>query len=71
MIAVLIAKIVGALNGCTPPKDFPACNTFEFLVPGALIGVIALPAAAILRLRRGRKRMGPETATEGGQSGAS
>ena len=71
MIAVLIAKFVGALNGCTPPKDFPACNTFEFLVPGALIGIIGLPTAALLRLRLGRKRTRPDTAGEGGQSGTS
>jgi hypothetical protein len=55
MIAVLIAKIVGAVNGCDPPEGFPACNTFEFLLPGALVGLVGLPVAAILRLRQGRK----------------
>jgi hypothetical protein len=54
MIAVLIAKIAGAIQGCAPPKDLPACNTFEFLVPGALIGLIGLPTAALWRLRQGR-----------------
>jgi hypothetical protein len=55
MIAVLIAKIVGAARNCTPPEGLPACNTFEFLLPGALIGLIALPALAVLRLRKGRR----------------
>lgn len=55
MIAVLVAKIVGAVSGCRAPKDFPACNTFEFLVPGALIGLVGLPLMAILRLRQGRR----------------
>ena len=55
MIGVLIAKIVGGITGCKPPKDFPACHTFEFLWPGALIGLIGLPLLAIWRLRQGRK----------------
>lgn len=55
MIAVLVAKIVGAVQGCAPPKDLPACNTFEFLVPGALLGLIGLPTAALWRLRQGRR----------------
>ena len=55
MIAVLVAKLVGAVQNCTPPKDLPACHTFEFLWPGALIGVIGLPVLALYRLRRGRK----------------
>ena len=55
MIAVLVAKIVGAVQGCAPPKDLPACNTFEFLVSGALLGLIALPTAALWRLRQGRR----------------
>jgi hypothetical protein len=55
MIAVLFAKIIGSIQGCVPPEGFPACNTFEFLLPGALIGMLGLPTAAILRLRHGRK----------------
>ena len=54
MIAVLVAKIVGSTQGCKPPEGLPACNTWEFLIPGALIGLVALPAAALWRLRRGR-----------------
>jgi xanthine/uracil/vitamin C permease (AzgA family) len=55
MIAVLVAKVVGAVQGCMPPDGYPACNTWEFLLPGALLGLVGLPMTAILRLRRGRK----------------
>ena len=54
MIAVLIATIVGTIQKCPPPKDLPACHTFEFLWPGAFIGLIGLPSVALYRLRRGR-----------------
>jgi hypothetical protein len=56
MIAVLVAKIVGAFTGCKAPEGFPACNTFEFLFPGALIGLIGLPLLSVWRLRVGRKK---------------
>lgn len=55
MIAVLIAKMVGAAQGCTAPEGLPACNTFEYLYPGGLIGLIGLPGLALYRLRKGRK----------------
>jgi hypothetical protein len=71
MIAVLIAKIVGAAKGCTPPEGFPACNTFEFFFSGGLIGLIGLPTVAVLRLRKGRQVAGPETTSQGGRSGSS
>ena len=58
MIAVLIAKIAGAVRGCIPPEGFPACNTWEFLWPGALIGLVGLPLTALLRLHRGRNTPG-------------
>ena len=65
MIAVLIAKIVGGLNRCAPPEGLPACDTFEFLTAGALIGVISVPTIAILRLRRGRQSAAHETTSQG------
>jgi hypothetical protein len=72
MIAVLFAKIIGSIRGCAPPEGFPACNTFEFLLPGALIGMLVLPTAAILRLRKGRKSMTAVNETkEGGAGGSS
>jgi hypothetical protein len=55
MIAVLFAKVMGAIQGCKPPEGLPACHTWEFLYPGALIGLIGLPTLALWRLRRGRK----------------
>jgi hypothetical protein len=54
MIAVLFAKIADAVRNCTPPEGLPACNTWEFLYPGAVIGLIGLPTLALYRLRRGR-----------------
>jgi hypothetical protein len=54
MIAALVAKIVGAVRGCVPPEGFPACNTWSFVLPGALLGAVGLPTAAIRRLRHGR-----------------
>jgi hypothetical protein len=54
MIAALVAKVVGAARGCVPPEGFPACDTWSFVLPGALIGAVLLPTAAIWRLRKGR-----------------
>ena len=72
MIAVLIDKVVGGVSGCVVPKDFPSCHTFEFLVPGALIGMLALPTAAILRLRKGRRSATTmQDSEQGGVGGAS
>ena len=53
MIAVAVGKVVGRLQGCTPDPGLPACNHTTYLVVGALIGVITLPAIAIWRARRG------------------
>ena len=58
MIAVLLAKIVGAVQECRAPEGLPACHTFEFLYPGALIGLIGLPVLSVYRLRAGRRRVG-------------
>jgi len=55
MIGVLVAKVVGAVQDCPPPKDFPACNTWEYLYVGALIGVVGLPSVALFLFRKGRK----------------
>jgi hypothetical protein len=54
MIAVLVAKLVGAVQDCKAPDGLPACNTFEFLYSGALIGLIGLPLLSVVRLRAGR-----------------
>ncbi|MEJ7810485.1 MAG: hypothetical protein WKG32_08775 [Gemmatimonadaceae bacterium] len=52
MIAVALAKVVGQLRRCTPPKDFPACDFEAFLRVGAAVGAISLPAFIIWRLWR-------------------
>ena len=57
MIAVLIAKIVGALTRCAADAETGApCNWGTYWIRGALIGMILLPAVALWRLRRGRQR---------------
>jgi hypothetical protein len=56
MIAALVAKIVGAARGCVPPEGFPACSTWSFVLPGALLGAVLLPIAAVRRLRLGRMK---------------
>lgn len=57
MIAVLIAKVVGAAQSCTPDKETGApCNWFSFAVVGALIGLVVFPTVAILLLRRSRNK---------------
>jgi hypothetical protein len=60
MIAALVAKIVGSARGCIPPEGFPACNIWSFVLPGALVGALVLPAAAIWRLRQSRAAQRPD-----------
>lgn len=52
MIAVLVAKIVGWVRGCTPDPGLPACDWHVFMIAGALIGVVTLPAGVLWKLRR-------------------
>ena len=57
MIAVLIAKVVGAAQGCTPDKETGApCNWFTYAVWGGLTGMVLFPTIATLLLRRGRMK---------------
>lgn len=57
MIAVLIAKAVGAMRGCTPdPNTGAPCDWTTFWGWGALIGLILVPTIAIWRMKRGRDR---------------
>ena len=57
MIAMLAGKIMDAVTGCVPPKGLPVCSWWVYWWIGAGIGVIGLPTFAVLRLRRGRKRL--------------
>lgn len=55
MIAVLVAKIVGAVQGCLPDKESGApCNWDRYWTWGARIGLVTLPVMAIWRMRRKR-----------------
>jgi len=57
MIAVLVAKIVGALSRCPSEAETGApCNWFTYAVFGAIIGLFLVPAVSIWFLRRGRAR---------------
>jgi hypothetical protein len=55
MIAVLVAKIVGAVQGCVPDKETGApCDWTSYWTWGARIGLILLPAVVLWKLRRRR-----------------
>ena len=55
MIAVLLAKIAGWARGCEPPSGLPACDWHIFMLAGAVIGMVTLPAGVIWRLRGKQK----------------
>lgn len=55
IIAVMLAKIVGAFTGCAPDNETGApCNWYYYAIAGALVGVVLLPSFAIIRLRQSR-----------------
>lgn len=57
MIAVLVAKIVGAIRGCIPDAETGApCGWFMYAVYGALTGLVVVPSVAIWRMRHGERR---------------
>ena len=57
MIAVLIAKVVGAARSCTPDAETGApCNWFNYAMVGALAGMVLFPVTAVLLRRRGRMK---------------
>ncbi|HXT15425.1 MAG TPA: hypothetical protein VN706_07320 [Gemmatimonadaceae bacterium] len=57
MIAVLIAKIVGALARCRSDAETGApCNWYAYMVFGMIIGTIVVPIVSIWFFRRGRAR---------------
>ena len=60
MIAALVAKVVGSARGCMPPQGFPACDVWSFVLPGALLGAVGLPVAALYRLRQSRTVRRPD-----------
>ena len=57
MIAILLAKFVGAVQRCPSEGETGApCNWFTFGVFGALVGAVVMPTMCIWLLRRGRRR---------------
>lgn len=55
MIAVLVAKIVGSLQGCKADADTGApCDWATYWTWGARIGLILLPTVVIMRMRKAR-----------------
>ena len=61
MIAVLIAKIVGALTRCAAEAETGApCSWSTYALRGALIGAVIVPMITISLFRRGRARANNE-----------
>lgn len=57
MIAVLVAKIVGALQRCPSEAETGApCNWFTYMSFGMIIGLVVVPIVSIWFFRRGRRR---------------
>jgi hypothetical protein len=57
MIAVLLAKIVGAIRGCAADSETGApCGWTTYWTFGAWVGLVVVPTLAIWRMRRGEKR---------------
>jgi hypothetical protein len=54
MIAVLVGKFVGSVQGCEPPQGLPACNWWVYAAIGAVVGTLTLPVIALRRLSRPR-----------------
>jgi hypothetical protein len=57
MIAVLIAKVVGAFARCAADKETGApCNWYTYAVYGAISGLVLVPVVSLWLFRRGRGR---------------
>jgi hypothetical protein len=55
MIAVLIAKFVGAATGCKPDADTGApCDWSMYWTWGARLGLILFPSIVLWRMRKAR-----------------
>jgi hypothetical protein len=64
MVAVLVAKIVGALKGCPPGEHGQPCDWYLYAAAGAVVGGVSLPVLALRRLRRGDALAEGETQNE-------
>jgi hypothetical protein len=57
MLAVLIAKVVGAIQSCPAEAETGApCNWFAYALIGALSGAVLVPIVSVWLFRRGRRR---------------
>jgi hypothetical protein len=52
MVGVLVAKVVGIMQGCRPAEGLPACNWWVYAGVGAVMGMLTLPVLALSRLNR-------------------
>jgi hypothetical protein len=52
MVGVLVAKVVGIMQGCKPAEGLPACNWWVYAGIGAVLGALTLPVLALSRLNR-------------------
>jgi len=52
MVGVLVAKLVGSMQGCRPVEGLPACNWWVYAGVGAVLGALTLPVLALGRLNR-------------------
>ncbi len=50
MIAVMVGKFVGSMQGCKPPEGLPACNWWVYAGIGAIVGALTLPVLVLRRL---------------------
>lgn len=67
MIAVLVAKVVGAIRGCAPDQETGApCGWTSYWTWGAWAGVLLLPTLTLWRMRRAEKRQPTSGNTETG-----
>ena len=52
MVGVMVAKVVGIVQGCRPAEGLPACNWWVYAGVGAVLGMLTLPVLALSRLNR-------------------
>ena len=65
MVAVMVAKIVGMVQGCPAGEHGQPCNWHVYAGVGAVVGAISLPVLALRRLRRGDAAADLQTESEG------
>lgn len=67
MIAVLVAKIVGAIRGCTPDQETGApCGWSTYWTWGAWAGLLLFPTLVLWRMRRAERRQSTSSNSETG-----